>query len=129
MRRLIKAIGIASVVLVCVWAAMLGSTVSAGGQGGGSQAVGALPDTPMSFGAFMATFGRDGSFSLVGQGCPPFKGTWAALNDTLELSTTGGEKGCEGPGRYTVSPDGVRLMLALQSDACETRRLILDGST
>jgi outer membrane protein assembly factor BamB len=129
MRIPIRVVGIASVVLVCVWATMPGSSVSAGGQGGSSQGVGALPDTPMSFGAFTATFGRDGSFSLVGQGWPPFKGQWTATNDTLELSTTGGEKGCEGPGRYTFRPDGVRLTLGLRSDSCETRRLILDGST
>ncbi len=107
---------------------MLGSPISAVGQGGTAQAAGALPDTPMTYGALTATFGRDGSFALSGQGWPPFKGKWTALDDTLELNTTGGGKGCEGPGRYTFRQNGVRLMLALQSDTCETRRLMLDGS-
>ena len=128
MRTLIRVVGMASVVLVCLWAAMLGSPISAVGQGGTAQAAGALPDTPMTYGALTATFGRDGSFALSGQGWPPFKGKWTALDDTLELNTTGGGKGCEGPGRYTFRQNGVRLMLALQSDTCETRRLMLDGS-
>jgi len=129
MRVLIRAVGMVSVVLVCGLAAMMGSPLSAGGQGGAVQAVDTLPDSPMTYGAITATFGRDGSFSMAGQGWPPFKGTWTALKDTLELTTTGGEKGCEGPGSYLFRRDGVRLILSLKSDSCGTRSLILDGST
>ena len=67
----------------------------AGGQAGNAAQV-VLPDTPMTFGVFTATFGRDGSFALSGQGWPPLKGTWKAAGDTLELSTPIAETGCDG---------------------------------
>ncbi|MEI6667092.1 MAG: PQQ-binding-like beta-propeller repeat protein [Acidobacteriota bacterium] len=128
MRMLSKSIGVTSILLACVWAAPPGSPVSAAGQAPASQAASLLPDTPLTFGAFTATFARDGSFSLVGQGWSPLKGNWTALGDALELTTTGGEKGCDGSGRYTFRQDGIRLTLKLQSDTCENRRLILDSS-
>ncbi len=113
-----------------VVAASVGALLAGGPQGTAPQAV-VLPDTPMTFGAFTATFGRDGAFALSGQGWPPFKGTWKAAGGVLELTTAGGEKdekGCDGAARYSYRLDGVRLTLAIVSDGCETRKLILDGS-
>jgi outer membrane protein assembly factor BamB len=89
----------------------------------------ALPTAPLTFGAFTATFGPDGAFTLAGQGWPALKGTWVASGGTVEIVTAGGPKGCEGPGRYTFRVDGQRVTLALQSDACEPRRMVLDRST
>jgi outer membrane protein assembly factor BamB len=101
----------------------------AGGQAGSAPQAVVLPDTPMTFGAFTTTFGRDGSFVLAGQGWPPLKGTWKAAGDALELTTPISEKGCDGAGLYGFRLDGTRLTLTLRSDACATRKLILDGST
>ena len=115
-------------VLACVL--MTASVVGllAAGQGGAATQGAVLPDTPMTFGAFKATFGRDGTFVLQGQGWPPLKGTWKAVGDALELTAPLKEKGCEGPGRYGYRLEGTRLTLTLGSDECATRKLILDGS-
>ena len=89
----------------------------------------AIPAAPLTFGAFTATFGADGAFSLAGQGWPALKGTWTASGGTVEILTPGGPKGCEGPGRYTFAVERQRATFALQSDACELRRMVLDHST
>jgi len=97
-------------------------SASTGGQG--------LPSAPLAFGAFTATFGPGGAFTLEGQGWPALKGRWtAAPGGSVDIVTPGGPKGCEGPGRYTFTVDGQRVTFALQSDACELRRMILDRST
>jgi outer membrane protein assembly factor BamB len=101
----------------------------AGGQAGNSPKAVVLPDTPMTFGVFTATFGRDGSFALAGQGWPPLKGTWKAAGDALELTAPIKEAGCDGPGVYSFRLEGTHLSLALRSDECATRKLILDGSS
>jgi outer membrane protein assembly factor BamB len=88
----------------------------------------AIPSTALTFGAFTATFGADGAFSLEGQGWPALKGTWTAGGGSVEILTSGGPKDCAGPGRYAAKVDGQRVAFALQSDACEVRRMILAGS-
>jgi len=112
-----------ALVTVCVGALL------AGGQAGSPPQGVVLPDTPMTFGAFTATFGRDGSFVLSGQGWPPLKGTWKAVGDALELTAPIKETGCDGAGLYGFRLEGTRLTLTLRSDACPTRKLILDGSS
>jgi outer membrane protein assembly factor BamB len=114
--------------LMCTLATASVGALLAGGQAGSAPQAVVLPDTPMTFGAFTATFGRDGSFVLSGQGWPALKGTWKAAGDALELTAPIKETGCDGAGLYTVRLDGTRLTLTLRSDACATRRLILDGS-
>lgn len=89
----------------------------------------AIPTVPLTFGAFAARFGPDGSFSLAGQGWPPLTGTWTVQGAAVEFSTKGGGKGCDGPGRYRFRVEGRHLSLDLISDDCETRRLIMDRST
>jgi len=88
-----------------------------------------LPSAPMAFGAFTATFAADGAFVLEGQGWPPFKGAWKAVGGAIEITSTGGGRGCDGVGRYTARVDGVHVSFTLVSDGCETRRMILDRST
>ena len=44
MRMQVRSVGLAVVVLACVWATMLRSPVSAGGQSGGAQTASACPD-------------------------------------------------------------------------------------
>jgi hypothetical protein len=114
--------------LLCTLAATSVGALVAGGQAGSAPQAVVLPDTPMTFGAFTATFGRDGSFVLAGQGWPPLKGTWKPAGDALELTTPISEKGCGGSGRYGFRLEGTRLTLTLRSDECATRKLILDGS-
>jgi len=103
-------------------------SMAAGGQEPAARLRAWLPDAPVTFGAFKATFGRDGAFALEGQGWPAMKGTWTATADALELATTGGGKGCEAPAVYGYRLDGPRLTLTRRTDTCETRALILDGS-
>ncbi len=117
----------ASLVCALVAASVVGP--AAGRQAGRApQGTAVLPDTPMTFGAFTATFGRDGTFALEGEGWPAVKGAWKAAGDAIELTTPGGGEGCEGPGRYGYRLEGTRLTLSLRSDDCATRKLILDGS-
>jgi hypothetical protein len=119
------------VFLVCVIATASVVGLLAAGQGATAPQGAPLPATPMTFGAFTATFGPDGTFVLEGQGWPPFKGTWKAAAGVVVLTTTGGEKGekgCDAPASYGYRVEGTRLTLTAQSDPCETRKLILDRS-
>jgi outer membrane protein assembly factor BamB len=77
---------------------------------------------------FIARFGSDGTFTLEGRDWQPFKGTWKAEASEIELRTPG-EKDCDGPGRYRAGMQGTHLTLELVSDACESRRMVLDRST
>jgi outer membrane protein assembly factor BamB len=87
-----------------------------------------LPSSPLRFGVFVARFGADGSFLLEGQGWPPFKGVWKSDADRIELTTSGGPPGCEGPGRYRFRIDRTRVSFDLVSDDCMFRRMIVDRS-
>jgi outer membrane protein assembly factor BamB len=106
----------------------------------------ALPSTPMSFGAFTATFGPGGVFALEGQGWPAFKGTYktgrqedgktgrpedrkSGSSGTIELLTTGAAGGCDKPARYSYTVDGQHVTLDVVADECVPRRMILDHST
>ena len=54
----------------------------------------ALPTGPLTFGAFVAQFRSDGTFSLEGRypgEWSPFKGTWKATAAEVELLTSGGD--------------------------------------
>ena len=87
-----------------------------------------LPSTPLTFGAFVARFADDGTFSLEGAGWPSFKGTWKAADGHIELLSPDGPGGCDGAGRYRFETDGTRLSLHIASDDCKPRRMILDRS-
>jgi len=88
-----------------------------------------IPSSPVTFGAFTARFAADGAFTLEGDRWPSFKGSWKADGEAIELLTSGGPDGCDGPGRYRVRLEGGRLSLDLVSDGCAPRRIILDRST
>jgi outer membrane protein assembly factor BamB len=94
---------------------------------------GDLPSTPMAFGAFTATFNPSGTFSLQGEGWPPFKGTWKATKDPksrrIELITPEAAGGCDKPATYIYTVDGSRVTFAIVADDCVPRRMILDRST
>jgi outer membrane protein assembly factor BamB len=89
----------------------------------------ALPSSPQTFGVFTSRFAADGTFTLTGEGWPPFKGTWKMRAAEIELDAPINEDGCRGPGRYRVAIDGTRVGFDLISDACLPRRMILDRST
>ena len=87
-----------------------------------------LPSSPLQYGFFVARFGADGAFLLEGQGWPTFAGTWRPEGEEVLLRTSGGDAGCAGPGRYQYRVQGTRVTLALVSDECRPRRMILDRS-
>jgi outer membrane protein assembly factor BamB len=88
-----------------------------------------LPAHPLAFGVFVAQFDADGAVTIRGDGWPTFKGHWKSKGDEVELTTAGGPKGCEGPGRYRVRAEGGRVGFDLVADDCTPRRMILDRST
>jgi outer membrane protein assembly factor BamB len=88
-----------------------------------------VPSSPLTFGAFVARFDSGGTFTLEGAGWPRLTGNWKSKGDAIELSTTAGPKGCDGPGRYRIRVDGNHVSFDLISDECEVRRMILDRST
>ncbi len=88
-----------------------------------------VPSYPLRFGVFVARFDSGGAFKLDGQGWPSLTGSWKIKGDEIELSTSGGPKGCEGPGRYRVRIVGNRTSFDLIADECTPRRMILDRST
>ena len=96
---------------------------------GGQQTPSPLPSGQLSFGAFTARFVPGGTFTLEGEGWPPFKGRWTADDGQIELLVPKAAGGCDGPGRYRFRVDGRRLTFDLVSDTCEPRRMILDRST
>jgi outer membrane protein assembly factor BamB len=86
-----------------------------------------LPSTPLTFGFFTARFDTNGTFTLEGEGWPPFKGTWTLDSAVIVLSTPG-VRDCEAPGRYRVGRDGATIRFDLVVDDCTARRMIVDRS-
>ena len=95
----------------------------------GAQGPAPIPSGPLKFAAFSARFGTDGSFAIEGAGWPAFKGTWKREGGDIELLSPGAAGGCDGAGRYHVTTDKSHVTLAVVTDACVARRMILDGST
>jgi outer membrane protein assembly factor BamB len=91
------------------------------------QSSAALPSTPLVYGFFTIQFAADGAFSLKGEGWPTFAGTWKTDGATVIVSTPT-LKACEAEARYRFAVDGTRVVLALVSDACQPRVMILDRS-
>ena len=88
-----------------------------------------VPSSQLKFGAFVAKFDSGGAFTLEGSGWPRLAGNWKTRGDEIEISTPGGPKGCDGPGRYRVRVDGNHVSFDLISDECRPRGMILDHST
>ena len=86
-----------------------------------------IPLTPLTFGFFTAQFAPDGTFTLAGEGWPTFTGTWKADGSLLDLVTPG-MSDCEPAARYRYRQQSGVLSLALITDGCTPRRMILDRS-
>jgi outer membrane protein assembly factor BamB len=87
-----------------------------------------VPSQPLKFGVFVARFDPGGTFTLSGDRWPTLNGTWKQQGSEIELLTSGGPGGCDGPGRYRLTTEGNRLGFDFVSDDCRPRRMILDGS-
>src|SRR5262245_32795444 len=87
-----------------------------------------VPSTPMTFGFFNARFDPAGTFTLEGEGWPPFKGTWTLDAEAIVIATPG-VRGCETQGRYRLSLDNGLVHFDAVSDECVPRRMIVDRST
>src|SRR5687768_13240057 len=61
-----------------------------------------FPSQPLTFGVFVARFDPGGTFKLEGDRWPTMTGSWKSKGNEIELSMSGGPKGCDGPGRYRV---------------------------
>jgi outer membrane protein assembly factor BamB/protein tyrosine phosphatase (PTP) superfamily phosphohydrolase (DUF442 family) len=88
-----------------------------------------LPSNPMSFGVFTVRFDPGGTYTLEGTGWPKLNGNWKKSGAELELTTSGGPGGCDGPGKYGTNIDGTRFSMTAISDECRVRRMILDQSS
>ena len=87
-----------------------------------------IPSGKLTYGTFEAQFQADGTFSLGGEGWPPFEGSWTLKDDVLSVSTTGGPESCGSPGRYRAEDKGQTLVLTLVEDACRPRTLMMNNS-
>ena len=87
-----------------------------------------IPSSPLKFGVFIARFDSGGTFKLEGDRWPTLTGNWKISGDEVELSTSGGPKGCDGSGRYRLRIEGSRVSFDLISDDCTPRRMILNRS-
>ena len=88
-----------------------------------------VPTYSMKFGVFVIRFDSNGTYTLEGTGWPRLAGNWKTKADEIEVSTTGGPKGCDGPGRYRIQIDGKHVILDHISDECMPRKMILGQST
>jgi outer membrane protein assembly factor BamB len=88
-----------------------------------------LPSAPLQYGAFTIQFASDGVFTILAKEWPPFKGSWTVERDEVTLTTTGEPPECTQPGRYRFRVENMRLSLALLSDDCVPRRMVLKDST
>ena len=106
-------------------AALCSAAVAVGAQ----QTLTELPSTSLHYGFFTIRFASDGTLTIEGKEWPPFRGSWRSSQDEVTLTTTGGPQECPEPGRYRFRVDGTRLSLALVSDDCVPRRMVLKDST
>jgi outer membrane protein assembly factor BamB len=88
-----------------------------------------VPSHPLTFGVFVVRFDPNGTYKLEGDRWPTLAGSYKTKGDEIEISTSGGPKGCEGPGRYRLRVDGKHVNFDLVSDECMPRRMILNRST
>ena len=64
-----------------------------------------LPDTPLTYGGFAATFSADGTFAIDGEGWPPMKGAWRVDGADVLLTMSEGPKDSPAlPGIDSISP-------------------------
>ncbi|MGI8782147.1 MAG: PQQ-binding-like beta-propeller repeat protein [Acidobacteriota bacterium] len=114
--------------MVLAAVSILGAGAS-GAQPSTQPAAAQIPASPLKYGAFIATFGADGAFTIEGQGWPRINGAWKIDGAEIELAVSQAPKGCEGPGRYRFRVEGSGVSFDLVSDDCMPRRMILNGSS
>ncbi len=85
-----------------------------------------LPSGPLALRDFTLQFDASGTFALSGAGWPAMNGTWRTTGNEVTLQMAEGPDGCTGPGRYTLAVNGGNVTLAVVSDECVPRRMILD---
>ena len=96
------------------------------------KAAATLPSTPLTFGLLNARFDPSGSFGIQSQEWPKLSGNWKNTGGEIVLLVDGVANesgGCDQPGKYRVTTDGQRVMLARVADECKLRQIMLDGST
>jgi len=106
----------------------IGIVATSASRPAGAQTDVQVPSYSMKFGAFVAKFDPSGIFTLEGTGWPRLTGNWKSKADEIELSMTGGPKGCDGLGRYRIRVDGTHVSFDVISDECVPRRMIIDRS-
>ena len=84
---------------------------------------------PLVMGDFTLRFDPSGRFALSGAGWPAMDGTWSARGAEVTVEMTAGPDGCTGAGRYTYAVNGAAVTLAVVTDSCEPRRMILHRSS
>ena len=88
-----------------------------------------LPTTPMKFGVFTARFDPAGTFTIEGDRWPKQNGNWKMSGNEIELASSGGPGGCDGPGKYRLNSSAKSMSFDVVADECTPRRMILDRST
>lgn len=109
--------------------AVLAIALASGVVGAGQQAELQIPSISLKYGVFTARFEAGGAFKLEGDRWPTMSGGWKSKGDEVELLTTGGPSGCDGPGRYRVRVEGSSVSFDAVSDDCRVRKMILDHSS
>jgi outer membrane protein assembly factor BamB len=101
-------------------------------QGQSSQPQPSLPSAPMTYGFLTATFAPDGTFVISDSeknGFAKLAGTWKAANGEVEFTLAPAPQGCAEPGKYRYRVDGKQVGFDLVTDACQTRRMMIGGSS
>jgi hypothetical protein len=111
--------------IICLAVVLAGLALRA--QSG--QATATLPSGPLTYGFLSATFSPDGTFAMSGSGWPPLKGTWKASSGEVEFVVQNAPSGCTEPGKYRYRVEGHELGFELVKDDCQSRRMMIGGST
>ena len=99
---------------------------------GSAPASTSMPSYPLSFGVFTARFDPAGTLAIESPQWPKLSGTWknnGAENELLVSGLSNAPGGCDGAGKYRATVDGRHVKVALVSDECKIRQMMLDGST
>jgi outer membrane protein assembly factor BamB len=86
-----------------------------------------IPSIQLTYGFFTARFALDGAFTMQGTGWPTMTGTWKGAGDEVTVVTSGPPE-CAQPGGYRFTIEDTHVRLAVMSDPCVPRRMILDKS-
>ena len=88
-----------------------------------------IPTGPLKFGMFSGRFNADSTFLIEGRDWRALQGRWNTNGQVVEFLPHDIRSTCQAVGQYRFRLEGTRLSFAAISDACEERRIVLDGST